>query len=132
MRTSTYKIYKMVPMLIVMGTIFFLSHKTGDEIQLPAFAHSDLVAHMLIYAVLGGAILYAWNTRFKVYQPIRVVCYTVAICLLYGVSDEFHQSFVPGRYVSAMDVVADTVGAILISAGWWVYSKKSFIYDNLR
>ena len=29
----------------------------------------------------------------------------------YGVSDEFHQSFVPMRSVEAMDVVADTVGA---------------------
>ncbi len=122
----------MVPMLIVMGTNFFLSHKTGDEIHLPAFAYSDLVAHMLIYAALGCAILYAWSTNFKAYKPIKVVCYTVAFCLLYGISDEFHQSFVPGRYVSAMDVVADTVGAIIICAGWWVYSKKSFIYKTLR
>ena len=132
MTTSTYKLYKMVPMLIVMGTIFFLSHKTGDEIQLPAFAYSDLVAHMLIYAALGCAIIYAWSTKFKAYQPINVVCYTVVFCLLYGVSDEFHQSFVPGRYVSAMDVVADTVGAVIICTGWWVYSKKSLIYKSLR
>ena len=132
MTTSTYRIYKMVPMLIVMGTIFFISHKTGDEIQLPAFAYSDLVAHMLIYALLGGAVIYAWSTRFKACQPVRVVCYTVVFCLLYGISDEFHQSFVPGRYVSAMDVAADTVGAIIICTGWWVYSKKSFIYKSLR
>lgn len=132
MTTSIFRIYKMVPMLIVMGTIFFLSHKTGDEIQLPAFAYSDLVAHMLIYALLGGAVIYAWSIRFKACQPVRVVCYTVVFCLLYGISDEFHQSFVPGRYVSAMDVAADTVGAIIICTGWWVYSKKSFIYKSLR
>lgn len=132
MRTSTYKLYKMVPMLIVMGTIFFLSHKTGDEIQLPAFAYSDLVAHMLIYALLAGAVLYTWKDKFRACQPIKVVCYTVVICLLYGISDEFHQSFVPGRYMSAMDVVADTVGAIIICTGWWMYSKKSFVYKSLR
>lgn len=121
----------MVPMFLVMGTIFFLSHKTGDEIHLPAFAYSDFVAHMLAYAVLGFAVLYAWTGRFKTYQPVKVVCYTVAICLLYGISDEFHQSFVPGRYVSAMDVIADTAGAIIICTCWWIYSKKTFVYKRL-
>jgi VanZ family protein len=29
----------------------------------------------------------------------------------YGVSDEFHQYFVPPRQVEALDVVADTIGA---------------------
>lgn len=131
MTTSPYKLYKMVPMLIVMGTIFFLSHKTGDEIHLPEFAYSDLVAHMLIYAALAGAVLYAWKSKFKASQPVKVVCCTVIFCLLYGISDEFHQSFVPGRYVSAMDVVADTVGAIIICAAWWVYSKKRIVFKAL-
>ena len=124
--------YKMVPMLLVMGTIFFLSHKTGDEIELPVFAHSDLVAHMVIYAALASAVLYAWSAKFKQYHSIKVVCYTVVICLLYGISDEFHQSFVPGRYVSGMDVMADTVGAIIVCAGWWAFTKKRIVYKALR
>ena len=129
---SDFKIYKMVPMLFVMGTIFFLSHKTGDEIELPAFAYSDLVAHMIIYAALAAAILYAWSSKFKENHSIKVVCFTVAFCLLYGISDEFHQSFVPGRYVSGMDVLADMVGAIVVCTGWWVITKKLFVYKVLR
>jgi len=132
MMASVFKIYKMVPMIFVMGIIFFLSHKTGDEIELPAFAYSDLVAHMIIYAALGAAVLYAWSDKFKEHHSIKVVCYTVVFCLLYGISDEFHQSFVPGRYVSGMDVVADTVGAIVICTGWWVLTKKLFVYKALR
>lgn len=120
----------MVPMIVVMGTIFFLSHKSGDEIDLPDFAYSDLVAHMLIYGLLGATILYAWGDRKKLY-PFKVVLCTVLACLLYGISDEFHQSFIPGRYVSGMDVLADTVGAILVCGLWWFSSKKSFVYKIL-
>ena len=131
MTEPKYKGYKMVPMVVVMGTIFFLSHKAGDEIDLPAFAHSDLVAHMIIYAVLGAAVVYAWSAGFKRRNPLKVVLYSVNICLLYGISDEFHQSFVPGRYVSAMDVLADTVGALLVCIAWWLYSKKSIGNKNV-
>lgn len=126
MSKPSYKACKMVPMIIVMGTIFFLSHQTGDELELPEFAHSDLVAHMMAYAALGGVVLYAWSDRFKRAHPIKVILYTVLFCLAYGIVDEFHQSFIPGRYVSVMDILADTVGAILVSTGWWFYSKKSF------
>ena len=130
MSKPSYKVYKMVPMVILMGTIFFLSHQTGDELHLPGFAYSDLVAHMIAYAALGGAVLYAWSDSVKRAHPIKVVFYTVAFCLVYGISDEFHQSFIPGRYVSAMDVLADTTGAILVSAGWWFFVKKSFSHKT--
>ena len=131
MSKKGYNIYKMVPMIFIMGTIFFLSHKSGDEIELPSFAHSDLVAHTLIYGILGGAILYAWSDRRKVASPLKVAVYTVLACLLYGISDEFHQSFIPGRYVSGMDVVADTLGAVLACIIWWFASKKFCVYKIL-
>ena len=131
MTESKFKAYRMVPMVVVMGTIFFLSHKAGDEIDLPAFAHSDLVAHMIAYATLGATVVYAWGAVFKRRNPLKVVIYSVLFCLLYGISDEFHQSFVPGRYVSGMDVLADTVGALLVCTTWLLYSKKSIVYKNV-
>lgn len=35
--------------------------------------------------------------------------------VLYAISDEFHQSFVPGRRARATDVGIDTVGALIVS-----------------
>ena len=35
----------------------------------------------------------------------------VLLALAYGISDEIHQSFTPGRSPDVMDVVADTIGA---------------------
>jgi VanZ family protein len=39
--------------------------------------------------------------------------------MLYGVSDEFHQYFVPGRSVEALDVLADALGGLL--GAWMMY-----------
>jgi VanZ family protein len=43
----------------------------------------------------------------------------IALATMYGVSDEFHQSFVPGRSPDRFDVVADCVGATIgVAFGW--------------
>jgi VanZ family protein len=39
---------------------------------------------------------------------------------LYGVFDEWHQSFVPGRYASLTDVALDVAGAVL---GIWLAAR---------
>ncbi|BHH84028.1 VanZ family protein [Desulforhopalus sp. 52FAK] len=128
---SSYSLYRLVPMVVVMGTIFFLSHQRGDEITLPDFSNSDLVAHMLAYGVLAATILYAWEKSYRTLYPVKVILLTVITCLIYGISDEFHQSFIPGRYVSVLDVVADTVGPLLVCSVWWFVSKKLLIYKIL-
>ena len=43
------------------------------------------------------------------------VC-TVLFCLTYGLSDEFHQRFVPGRFSGVDDLVFDTLGGLLAVA----------------
>ena len=47
-----------------------------------------------------------------------VLLFSPLLATLYGVSDEFHQSFVPGRESSGWDVLADFVGS---SLGVFIY-----------
>ena len=47
-----------------------------------------------------------WSSR-------RTALTIVLAALIYGCLDEFHQSFVPNRTVEALDVLADTTGALL-------------------
>ncbi|GAA4069041.1 hypothetical protein GCM10022410_13710 [Amphibacillus indicireducens] len=42
----------------------------------------------------------------------------MAICVLFAISDEVHQLFVPGRAGQVMDVVIDTTGAIAGISGY--------------
>jgi VanZ family protein len=75
----------------------------------------DKLLHTAGYAVIGLLALRAFNGGLV---PLRVKPTIVAgvVVVLWGISDEFHQSFVPGRDASALDVVADAVG-FAVAAG---------------
>ncbi len=64
---------------------------------------SDKVVHAGAFGVLSALLTVATG------RPLVGVLLAVA----YGVSDEVHQRFVPGRYADPLDLVADTVGAVL-------------------
>lgn len=111
-----------------MGTIFLLSHQPGDSLHLPTFPGADKLAHMLAYATLAVTVLWFLGKR-GAGRLKSTALWTVLFCLLFGLSDEFHQSFIPYRSVSGLDIVADTAGAALIAALWfyseWIQRKVS-------
>ncbi len=112
---------RMVPMAMAMGAIFFLSHQPGDSFSLPSLPGIDKLAHMFVYGVLAATVLFAFGGRGgkqKEMSAWRVMLFTVAFCFVYGLSDEFHQSFVPGRCPSGYDMIADCVGAAMTCAFW--------------
>lgn len=115
---------RVVPMVLVMGTIFFLSHQSGDSIDLGQIPGTDKLAHMCIYGLLAATVIFAHRQSTKKKFPLQVCGITLVVCLFYGLSDEFHQSFVPGRFVSGADVLADVIGGALVSAGWLFMEKR--------
>lgn len=108
-----YSWYRFIPLALVMGIIFFLSHQPGDSVDLPDLPHVDKLLHMLVYGVLSIAAFYAVSRRRYLAQPVRVGSQIIFFCFLYGLSDEFHQMFIPDRSVSAVDLLADGAGATL-------------------
>lgn len=105
-------------MALIMGTIFFLSHQPGDSLHLPPLPGIDKLAHSLAYGVLAAVTLFALDEQWKRHRSGLVVFSTTVFCLLYGISDEFHQSFVPGRTPSLVDILADSAGAVLVCLLW--------------
>jgi VanZ family protein len=73
------------------------------------FPAADKVAHVCLYAVLGAAL--AWGGRRTWKRSPHVLL--LLLGSLYGASDEWHQSFVPGRDSSPWDWAADNVGVLL-------------------
>lgn len=78
------------------------------------FPHAHLIAHTALYAVLyylGYRALkhQQYSSFVSEFSPII----TLFIVMLYGASDEFHQSFVPGRTEEFKDFAID-VGAALV------------------
>jgi VanZ family protein len=69
------------------------------------------LAHTGEYAILGALILIALR-RYRPSTPLAAIALTAwAMATLYGMSDEFHQSFVPNRDANWLDVGFDTMGA---------------------
>jgi len=112
-----------------MGVIFYLSHQPGDSSFFPKFLGIDKLLHVIAYGSLAAAFLYGLNPLTKSSFRALAAIVVILFCVLFGISDEYHQSFIPGRSVSAWDVVADGVGALLIGV-WWLRSSSSAAHKN--
>lgn len=92
------------------AVIFAASHSPkGGELPM-LIPHLDKVLHAGVYAVLSGliAIALAVHTRLP---ASRIAWMALGLASLYGITDEIHQAFVPGRTTELADWIADTVGA---------------------
>jgi VanZ family protein len=70
-------------------------------------------AHFVEYAMLG---FLAWRAihfdpAFALFSPRRQFWFALLVCMFYASTDEFHQSFVPGRQPAVQDVMLDTCGS---------------------
>ena len=69
----------------------------------------DKIAHLILYSGLGFLTARFIAASYGL-KTTLVWILTTVFCLAYGISDEIHQTFVPGRSCEIGDVVADVVG----------------------
>lgn len=110
-------------MILIMGAIFYLSNQSFANTP-PLFPGFDKLAHFVIYGALGLSILYAQSAETRK-STLKAGVWVVVIATLYGISDEFHQSFVPGRQPDVFDLVADSLGALGAVALWSLIKRFS-------
>jgi VanZ family protein len=79
-------------------------------------------AHFSAYAVLGVLVSFALLRNEM--KGKRAFVLTLAICIIFAVSDELHQLFVPGRGCQLKDVIIDTAGAV---SGTAIYNTVSIL-----
>jgi len=77
-------------------------------------------AHMAGYAILLWLLWRAIHKQTCFSWPLGLAW---LLAVLYAASDEFHQTFVPGRNGWAGDVVVDSVGASLALLGIWLRAR---------
>ncbi len=68
--------------------------------------------HIGEYALLAGFLMRAIRGTWPLSNR-RLVTLCLSLILVYAIADEFHQSFVPGRGMSARDVLIDVMSASL-------------------
>jgi VanZ family protein len=111
-------------MLLCMGTIFFLSHQPGDTLDLPIFPGADKLVHMLAYGVLSATVIFSFSSESRRSRRGLVFAAAILVPLLFGLSDEYHQSFVPGRSSEFLDLVADGAGGLVVGLVWFLRNKR--------
>jgi hypothetical protein len=97
------------PVLVHMAFIFFAS-SIPDVGALPGGV-SDKTVHFWVYGLLGLLLFRALAGGSMTGLTWPRAGGAVLLAMLYGISDEFHQAFVPGRTPDIRDVAADTLGA---------------------
>ena len=110
-----------------MAVLFYLSHQpTLDTPML--FPGQDKLFHALAYGVLGFLLLGSRAPAPDGFTELQIRS-SILIASLYGISDEFHQYFIPGRSADAWDWVADTLGAVIAVSllAWLIRKWKSAV-----
>ncbi len=103
-------IFRLLPALAWMGLIFALSSR--GTLPRPLGLGPDLIAiagHFTVYAVL--AALLWWALPWRGLTPWQRAALALVSAVAYGVTDEWHQSFVPGRDPALFDLGVDALGA---------------------
>lgn len=93
--------------------IIFVSSIPGDYLPRQEIFSWDKVFHFFEYffftLLIASAYIYSPNRR----RRMKWIAYTLKIGIIFPLSDEFYQSFIPGRTSSWLDVIADLSGVTI-------------------
>lgn len=147
------KVFNVILVLVSMFSIFMFSSENAssstktsqsvakevvsivikDEVKVNKIVNKDFViyrklAHLTEFFILGFLLVNVWADG-KSNITFKYILVAVLIALIYAVSDEVHQTLIPGRAGRVMDVVIDTFGALLGSLTYYgifkFFRKKS-------
>lgn len=146
------RIFSWIAVILWMSLIFFLSHQPGGEsselsegitrgfintikVVIPVLEINEHIlhgfirkaAHFAAYFVLGFLVINA--LRRSGIHGFRGWGFALIICVVYAITDEIHQLFIPGRSGEVRDVLIDTAGASIGIAVYWfissIYKRRS-------
>jgi VanZ family protein len=114
-----------LPPLLYCALIFWQSSIPVPEDLLPSIPFLDKILHAVGYALLGWLTARALDHGFNGLDHGRLFWLATLLAALYGLSDEFHQSFVPGRTPDPADFLADALGGAAGALTWVGYFGRT-------
>ena len=101
--------------------ITFLSHIPQDDLPKSGPDGTDYLFHFVEYSILGFLLFRSITyDELLIFHPFYG---SLLIGISFAILDEFHQSFVPGRHMSSIDMIFDSLGILF---GTFISSKIVF------
>ena len=124
---NSAKVFKLwAPVIVWMAIIFFFSGIPYLKSELKYDFILRKIAHITEYFILTFLLYRAFKGSFHI-NVFRLFAYPAALSFLYAVSDEIHQSFIPGRTCTVRDVLIDSIGILGFCA---IYILRSRVYGK--
>ena len=110
---------KWLPALLIFMISLYLSSQPIIQ-KMPSFPFADKIVHFICFGGLAFWVAFGCNISGFRLKEIILPSFIVSF---YGIIDEIHQSFTPGRSSTVSDWIADTLGAILGSFAFFLLVK---------
>ncbi|MBI2337303.1 MAG: VanZ family protein [Deltaproteobacteria bacterium] len=106
--TKQSNLLKFLPALAYAILLFYLS----SGVRTTPAQINDKILHIMAYGGLGFLVAYGIQGTSN-FKALAIIFIAGLLSTLYGVGDEIHQYFVPGRFYSYGDMIADAIGSFL-------------------
>ncbi len=131
--------YKLIFVITIMIIIFIFSHDSGSTSTIKSNILVDgfynifnfninrrlltkiirKSAHISLYALLGFSV-----SNYLIDFNKKIYINSILFILIYSISDEVHQLFIPNRSGSIIDILIDLIGGIIGIILWRIYEEK--------
>jgi len=116
-------ILRIIPAILVMAALFMLSTLPGNDPFLNSIHLGDKIEHFIAYFVLGITFCIWISSKKWLAKPIIYGIFVIVLCTLFGISDEYHQTFVPGRSADLYDLAVDFAASITAVLVYFLFIK---------
>ncbi|MCG8555426.1 MAG: VanZ family protein [Proteobacteria bacterium] len=117
------------PALLYTVAIWIASSLPHLQVPLDRVPWRDKGVHFVEYAVLGALVVRGALRTWPLVSRVRLLLLSWTATAIWGLIDEIHQAFVPGRLADVADVVADVLGGVagVAVAGLlsWLAARRS-------
>lgn len=95
------------------------------------FENQDKLYHFIEYSIFSVLLFFTLLNSNKNFLRKNVLLISILIGASFGILDELHQKFIPGRTADILDFTADFVGITIIQIVFWIYyRRKSRIHSS--
>lgn len=107
--------------ILIAITIFYLSSLSFEYYPVRTLTNiRSLLYHIFVFFLFT---LFLLISLLQGKEKFSIFILAIAISIIYGISDEIHQFFVPGRFCSLLDVGVNGVGILFASMSYLILIK---------